>query len=96
MSGLKSKRWIALIVSLALIVTVVGTGFAFSRGYLMRFFYEGIELSRDQYLALADESLESGVDVYCGVPAMTLAKGYRVHCFDTQQEVTVFMEQEDG
>lgn len=85
----KSKKWIALLVSLAvawLLLIVLG-GFAISQGYFMRFFYEGIELSRDEYFALA----YSDQVMNCAGAEFSLSEGYVGQCFDTMEEVMAFM-----
>ena len=86
---LKSKRWIVLIVSLALVIIVVGTGFAFSRGYLMRFIINGVEISRDEFFAMAEASYwETGIT--CFHNGLSLSEGYVISCVDISEAAANF------
>ena len=93
MNRLKSNKWLVLLISfwvVWLLLIVLG-GFAISRGYFMHFFYEGAELSRDEYLALVDEAAAGRVYVHCAQAEFTLSSGYVSNCFDTAAEVMAFM-----
>ena len=91
------KKFRAKLVLLLMAVFSVGvivgvTGFAFSRGYMMRFIVNDVELSRDEYVALAYRAeADENVSIYCAQGEFSLSEGYVIYCFDTQEEVTAFM-----
>jgi hypothetical protein len=78
------------IAALALVVVV--SGFALSRGYLMRFVVNGADISRDEYYRRAYASLEDQTSMYCTSGA-TLGFVYlwEVQCFSTPDELDNFM-----
>ncbi len=95
---MQTKYKIALGMA-ALVLVLVAGGFAFSRGYFIHFVVEGKTLSRDEFYALADESLrDPDVHVNCAqgewIPGWLYI--YEIHCFDTQEEVSAFMHLDDG
>jgi hypothetical protein len=89
MNRFKAKLVLLLLAVFSLGVIVGVTGFAFQRGYLMRFIVNDVELSRDEYFARAYAGNASG---HCVQPEFSLSEGYVAHCFDTQEEVTAFMD----
>lgn len=86
---MKGKFRIVLGIFAALILIFVVGGFAFSRGYFMRFVVEGVDVSRDQFL----EDAETGMSRYCaqGEWAIGWFYIYETHCFNTQGEVNSYM-----
>ena len=91
---MKSKVRIALGIFAALVLILVIGGFAFSRGYFMRFVVEGVEVSRDQFL----QDAETGMSRYCaqGEWAVGWFYIYETHCFNTQAEVETYMKLPSG
>jgi hypothetical protein len=89
----RSKRWILLFAAFALVLVVGVTGFAFSRGYFMRFIVDGVELSRDQFLALAESAADNQTVAYCAGGEFSFSEGYVIRCFDTHEEVNAYLDQ---
>jgi len=95
MAVLRSKKFrIGASIFAALVLIVVVGGFAFSRGYFMRFVVEGKDISRDQFLADA----ETGMSRYCaqGEWAVGWFYIYETHCFNTEAEVETYMNMHFG
>jgi hypothetical protein len=91
MNRFKAKLLMLLLATFSLGVIIGVTGFAFQRGYMMRFIVDGVELSRDEFFALA-YSTSDEVSLHCVQPEFSLSEGIVAHCFDTQEEVTAFMD----
>lgn len=88
----RSKRWILLFAALALVLVVGIAGFAFSRGYFMRFIVGGVELSRDEYFALAEAASNIETSAYCVQGEFSFSEGYVIRCFDPEGELAALIE----
>jgi hypothetical protein len=88
----RSKRWVVLGIALVLVLVVGVTGFAFSRGYLNRYIVDGVELSRDQFLALAETASNIETAAYCVQGEFSFSEGYVIRCFDPEGELTALMD----
>lgn len=91
---LQSKRAkiLSLVGVLALIMVI--SGFALTRGYLIRFNVNGERISRETFYAYADDAMASEqFTLGCaqGEPAFGLLYVYEVNCFDTQAAVEAYM-----
>jgi hypothetical protein len=95
-----ASRKIRIALGIAAFALMIGmSGFAFSRGYFMRFVVEGQALSRDQFYDLANRAAQDpSIRVACaqGEWAVGWLYVYEVHCFDTQDEVIAYMKLSDG
>ncbi|MEP7293667.1 MAG: hypothetical protein ABI835_17905 [Chloroflexota bacterium] len=91
---LKSKKVKILTSVGALVLVVVVSGFALSRGYLIRFNVNDQPISRDAFYANAFAAPESQIPMHCAQvhPALGLLYVYEVNCFATQDAVSTYME----
>ncbi|CAG1770383.1 hypothetical protein BAC2_01002 [uncultured bacterium] len=88
----RSKRRILLVAVLALVLVVGVMGFAFTRGYFMRFIVGGIELSRDEYFALAEAASGIQTAAYCVQGEFSFSEGYVIRCFDPDGDLTALID----
>lgn len=94
MSRRAIKPWLILGLLMACVLLSIGSAVAFSRGYLIRFIVDDVEISRDEFMALAEASM-AGQPVrplYCAQMQFSLRTGFVTHCFDTHEEVSAFLD----
>lgn len=91
---LKSKRAKILSVVGALALIMAISGFALTRGYLIRFNLNGEQISRETFYAYANDAMNAKqFTLGCaqGEPAVGWLYIYEVNCFDTQAGVDAYM-----
>jgi hypothetical protein len=90
----RSRRAKILSAVGVLALVMVISGFALTRGYLMRFNVNGERISRERFYAYADDALNSEeFKLGCGQgePAFGWLYVYEINCFDTQAGVESYM-----
>ena len=95
MTLLRSNR-VKLLVFVAALVLVVGvSGFAMTRGYLMRFYVNDAEISRDAYYQMAYDSLDNPTNTPSLGCTSEWTVGfvyfYEIHCFDSPEALNAYM-----
>lgn len=90
---LKSKRAKILSVVGALALIMVISGFALTRGYLMRFVVNDEQISRDAYFEMVERINQTNGSMYCAPEwRLGLVYFYEVQCFDTMEALNEYME----
>ncbi len=94
MNPRKFKIVLLLAVVIGCVLLSVGSAVAFSQGYLTRFIVNEVEISRDEFVALADASMTGQpiTPLYCAQMQFSLRTGFVTHCFDTHAEVSAFLD----
>ncbi len=100
MTLLKSKRFrIRFGIFAALVLVVVVSGFAMSRGYLMHFLLDDQTISRDQFYQLYEEA-KQGKPIHVGCAQGDWTLGwlylYESHCFTDDAALNAYMQQHFG
>lgn len=96
MGWLKSHK--PLLGFVAAFVLIVGvTGFALSRGYLMRFVVNDSDITRDEYYRNAYDTSPERMPMYCTSGA-TLGFVYlwEVRCYSTHEALDAYMSPQSG
>ena len=93
------KFRIGLSIFTALLLIVVISGFAMSRGYLMHFLIDDQTISRDQFFQLADEAA-AGKSIHVGCAQGDWTLGwlyiYENHCFTSDDALDIYMKEHFG
>lgn len=92
MNRLKSKKRIALIVSLMLIIGLVWFGVSFARADFNQYTFRGDTYSRDEFIALSQRAEAENFRLACVQVGFSLGKGYMTHCFDSEDGVRAFLD----
>lgn len=75
-----------------LALVIVASGFAVSRGYLMRFVVDGTDISREAYYHNAYARVQDQPPLYCTSGAsLGLVYVWEVQCFSTSDALDNFM-----
>ena len=84
------------IAGILVLIVLIG-GFAFSRGYFVRYVFNGEDLSRDQYFQMVETVRRTDTMMGCA-PQWSLEAVYiyEIQCFDTEEAVMSYMKQRDG
>lgn len=93
MSRSKRAKILSVVGALALIMVI--SGFALTRGYLMRFNVNGERISRETFYEYANDAMASTqYTLGCaqGEPAFGWLYIYEINCFDTREALDAYME----
>ena len=95
----KSKRFrIRFGIFAALVLLLVVSGFAISRGYLMHFLIDDQPISRDDFYRNAYAPADQQIPMHCVQGDWTVGWVYlyEVHCFSTDAAADAYMHQHFG
>ncbi len=94
MNSRKFKIVFVLTMVMGCLLLSIGSAVAFSQGYLTRFIVNDVEISRDEFVALADASmLDQSVNaLHCAQMQFSLHTGLVTYCVDTHEEVSAFLD----
>ena len=82
----------------ALVLIIVVSGFAISRGYLMHFLIDNQTISRDDFYRNAYAPADQQIPMHCvqGDWSVGWLYLYEVHCFSTDAAADAYMQQHFG
>ncbi len=95
MTWLKSKKLrVGIGIAAVLVVIVLLSGFALSRGYLMHFLVNEQTISRNEFYQLAETAGQTQVNLSCtSAWKVGWLYLYETHCFDTETALEAYMHQ---